>query len=289
MPGSRGFDLRSGESGLAITAIQQGKLQEASVVFSLDGKTALITGAGSGIGREIALLFAKQGATVAVADINEPGRTGVAEEITAAGGNAFPIALDVTNLDAANAAVAEITAATGKLNILVNNAGIGMVGNLIETAPDDFARLVSVNVYGVYNCSLAAVNQMLTQDPKGGTIVNIASVAGQVAVPRRFAYGTTKGAVISMTQSTAMDFVDQGIRCNCICPGTVESPFVEAYLNKYHQGEIEETRAQLHARQPIGRMGRPDEIAPLALYLASDESGFVTGSQYTIDGGWTAR
>ncbi len=258
-------------------------------MFKLDGKTALITGAGSGIGREIALLFAKQGATVAVADINEAGRDGVADEISRAGGKAFPIALDVTSLDAANAAVAEIVTATGKLDILVNNAGIGMVGSLTETEPDDFARLVAVNVYGVYHCSQASVNQMLAQDPRGGSIVNIASVAGQVAVPRRFAYGTTKGAVISMTQSTAMDYVEQGVRCNCICPGTVESPFVEAYLNRYHQGEIEATRAQLHARQPIGRMGRPDEIAPLALYLASDEAAFVTGSQYTIDGGWTAR
>jgi len=262
---------------------------EAARVFRLDGKTALVTGSGSGIGREIALLFAKQGATVAIADINEAGRTAVANEIAASGGSAFPIALDVTSLESANAVVAEIVRATGGLHILVNNAGIGMVGDLLETGPDDFARLMAVNVYGVYHCSQAAVTQMLAQDPAGGSIVNIASVAGQVAVPRRFAYGTTKGAVISMTQSTAMDFVERGIRCNCICPGTVESPFVEAYLNRYHQGEIEETRAQLHARQPIGRMGRPDEIAPLALYLASDEAAFVTGSQYTIDGGWTAR
>jgi 2-keto-3-deoxy-L-fuconate dehydrogenase len=258
-------------------------------VFSLDGKTALVTGAGSGIGREIALLYAKQGATVAVADISEAGRTAVADEIAGAGGTAFPLELDVADLDAANAAVATIVTATGRLDILVNNAGIGMVGNLIETGPEDFARLVDVNINGVYHCSLAAVNQMLAQDPKGGVIVNIASVAGQVAVSRRFAYCTTKGAVISMTQSTAMDFIDQGIRCNCICPGTIESPFVEAYLQKYHQGEIEETRQQLHARQPIGRMGRPDEIGPLALYLVSEESAFVTGAQFTIDGGLTAR
>ena len=258
-------------------------------MFNLDGKSALVTGAGSGIGREIALLFAIQGAHVGVADINSDGREAVTAEIVDAGGAASAIALDVTSGESAAAATAALVTTTGRLDILVNNAGIGMVGSLIETSPDDFARLVSVNVYGVYHCSYAAVNQMLAQEPKGGTIVNIASVAGQVAVPRRFAYGTTKGAVISMTQSTAMDFVEDGIRCNCICPGTVESPFVEAYLNRYHQGEIEETRAQLHARQPIGRMGRPDEIAPLALYLASDEATFVTGSQYTIDGGWTAR
>jgi NAD(P)-dependent dehydrogenase (short-subunit alcohol dehydrogenase family) len=229
-------------------------------VFNLDGKSALVTGAES-----------------------------VTNEITAAGGKARAITLDVTSAESASAATAAMVEDTGKLDILVNNAGIGLVGSLTETTPDDFARLVAVNVYGVYHCSYAAVNQMMGQDPKGGVIVNIASVAGQVAVPRRFAYGTTKGAVISMTQSTAMDYVDQGIRCNCICPGTVESPFVEAYLARYHQGEIEETRAQLHARQPIGRMGRPDEIAPLALYLASDEAGFVTGSQFNIDGGWSAR
>jgi NAD(P)-dependent dehydrogenase (short-subunit alcohol dehydrogenase family) len=258
-------------------------------VFNLDGKSALVTGAGSGIGREIALLFAKQGAHVGVADINVAGAESVTNEITAAGGKARAITLDVTSAESASAATAAMVEDTGKLDILVNNAGIGLVGSLTETTPDDFARLVAVNVYGVYHCSYAAVNQMMGQDPKGGVIVNIASVAGQVAVPRRFAYGTTKGAVISMTQSTAMDYVDQGIRCNCICPGTVESPFVEAYLARYHQGEIEETRAQLHARQPIGRMGRPDEIAPLALYLASDEAGFVTGSQFNIDGGWSAR
>jgi 2-keto-3-deoxy-L-fuconate dehydrogenase len=258
-------------------------------VFDLSGKTALVTGAGSGIGREIAIIYAKQGAVVAVADISEQGREGVAGEIVAAGGTAFPLALDVTSTEAAQAAVDSIVASHGRLDILVNNAGIGMVGSLTETAFEDFARLVDVNIYGVYHCSQAAVNQMLSQDPQGGVIVNIASVAGQVSVARRFAYCATKGSVISMTQSTAMDYIDRGIRCNCICPGTIESPFVEAYLNKYHQGEIEETRKQLHARQPIGRMGRPDEIGPLALYLASDESGFVTGSQFTIDGGLTAR
>ena len=258
-------------------------------MFRLDGKTALVTGAGSGIGREIALLFAKQGATVAVGDINDEGATGVVDEIASDGGNALALHLDVASLDSANGAVAAIVEQTGRLDILVNNAGIGMVGSLTETAPADFDRLMGVNVNGIYYCSQAAVNQMLKQDPQGGAIVNIASVAGQVAVARRFAYGTTKGAVISMTQSIAMDYIERGVRCNCICPGTVESPFVEAYLQRYHAGEVEETRKQLHARQPLGRMGRPDEIAPLALYLASEEAAYVTGSQMVIDGGLTAR
>ncbi|HWV24251.1 MAG TPA: SDR family oxidoreductase [Thermomicrobiales bacterium] len=258
-------------------------------MFRLDGKTALVTGGGSGIGRQIALLYGKQGATVAIGDINDDAANTVAQEIASEGGSAIAVHLDVTDMTSAESAVAQIVGQTGGLHILVNNAGIGMVGDLIETSPEDFSRLMAVNVNGVYNCSQAAVKQMLAQDPQGGAIVNMASIAGQVAVSRRFAYGTTKGAVISMTQSTAMDFVDRGIRCNCICPGTVETPFVEAYLQRYHAGEIEETRQQLHARQPLGRMGRPEEIAPLALYLASDEAAYVTGAQMVIDGGLTAR
>ena len=258
-------------------------------MFRLDGKTALVTGGASGIGREIALLFGKQGATVAIGDINEEAAATVAGEITGAGGMAFGVRLDVTDMTSAGSAVSAIVDRTGSLDILVNNAGIGMVGSLTETSPEDFARLIAVNMNGVYNCSHVGVKQMLAQEPKGGCIVNIASIAGMVAVARRFAYGTTKGAVISMTQSTAMDYVNQGIRCNCICPGTVETPFVEAYLQRYHAGEIEETRQQLHARQPLGRMGRPEEIAPLALYLASDEAAYVTGAQMVIDGGLTAR
>ena len=258
-------------------------------MFRLDGKAALITGAGSGIGREIALLFAKQGAIVALGDVDEAGASHVAGEIGAAGGVGFALALDVSDRESARAAVASVVGRQGRLDILVNNAGVGMVGDLLETEPEDFHRLLAVNVDGVYYCSQAAVAQMLAQEPRGGVIVNIASIAGMVAVSRRFAYCATKGAVISMTQSTAMDYVDRNIRCNCICPGTVETPFVEAYLRKYHAGEIEETRRTLHARQPLGRMGRPGEIAPLALYLASDEAAYVTGAQMVIDGGLTAR
>ena len=252
-------------------------------------KSAIVTGGGSGIGREISLLFAKQGAVVAVADVNADGAASVAKEITDAGGNAFAQRLDVTSQDSANEAVAEIVRRHGKLDILVNNAGIGFVGNVLETGDEDLDKLYAVNVKGVLHCSKAAIAQMVAQDPKDGRIVNIGSVAGMVSVARRFAYCATKGAVLSMTQSLAMDFIDQGIRCNSISPGTIESPFVESYLQRFHAGEIEETRAQLHARQPIGRMGRPDEIGPLALYLVSDESGFVTGANYVIDGGLTAR
>jgi 2-keto-3-deoxy-L-fuconate dehydrogenase len=258
-------------------------------MFRLDGKAALVTGAGSGIGREIARLFAGQGAAVAIGEVDEAAGARVAVEIVDAGGKAVALRLDVSDRGSARAAVAAVAERYGRLDILVNNAGIGMVGDLLETEPDDFHRLMAVNVDGVYHCSQAAVAQMLGQEPRGGVIVNVASVAGMVAVARRFAYCATKGAVISMTRSTAMDYVEQNIRCNCICPGTVETPFVEAYLQRYHAGEVEETRQALHARQPLGRMGRPEEIAPLALYLASDEAAYVTGAQMVIDGGLTAR
>jgi NAD(P)-dependent dehydrogenase (short-subunit alcohol dehydrogenase family) len=170
----------------------------------------------------------------------------------------------------------------------VNCAGIGLVGSVQETQDPDWDRLVAVNVTGVFHGSRAAVDQMLAQEPKGGVLVNIASVAGQIGVPRRFAYCATKGAVIAMTKQLAVDYVKEGIRCNAICPGTVYSPFVEGYVERFHKDNMEQTIRELHARQPIGRMGRPEEIADLAVYLASDESGFMTGSEVTIDGGWTA-
>jgi NAD(P)-dependent dehydrogenase (short-subunit alcohol dehydrogenase family) len=260
-----------------------------NISFDFGGATVLVTGAARGIGLAIATRLAAEGARVLLADTDDPAAARAAAEIGSQGGQAVAHRLDVTSPESWAAAVARARDLWGRLDILVNNAGIGLVGSLTETGPEDFARVMAVNVAGVYNCSHAAVGLMLAQQPKGGAIVNIASIAGQVAVARRFAYGASKGAVISMTQSIALDYVDQGIRCNCICPGTVETPFVEAYLQKYHAGEVEETRTQLHARQPLGRMGRPEEIAPLALYLASDEAAYVTGAQMVIDGGLTAR
>ncbi len=258
-------------------------------MFRLDTKIALVTGAGSGIGREIALLYAKQGATVVVADIQEAAATRVSTEVKDLGGHAHPLVLDVSNEAQVQTTFATVVQEYGHFDILVNNAGVSHVGNILETSADDWDRLMNVNAKGVFLCSKYAIQHMLAQQPSGGIIVNIASVAGMIAVDRRFPYGASKGAIISMTRSIAIDFVTQGIRCNAICPGTVQTPFVEGYLTRNFAGHEDEVRQQLHARQPLGRMGQPDEIAAAALYLASDEAAFVTGSSLVIDGGWTAK
>jgi 2-keto-3-deoxy-L-fuconate dehydrogenase len=258
-------------------------------MFKLDKKIALVTGAGSGIGQEIATLFAEQGAFVLVADIRFEAAEAVAMQILAQEGNAEALRLDVTDEKQVKDVFAQAGQKYGRLDILVNNAGIGHVGNVLETSLEDWERVMAVNARGVFLCSKYAVMQMLAQQPQGGVLVNIASVAGMIAVDRRFSYGASKGAVISITRSIAMDFVGQGIRANAICPGTVHTPFVEGFLERNFADSKDEERQRLHARQPVGRMGRPDEIAHAALYLASDEASFVTGSALVIDGGWTAR
>jgi NAD(P)-dependent dehydrogenase (short-subunit alcohol dehydrogenase family) len=255
------------------------------VRFRLESKVALVTGAGSGIGAAISRAYAEQGARVVVAEVNQDNGRRIAEELGEAG---LFRRTDVTDLASVQGAVSAAAEHFGRLDVLVNCAGIGLVGSVLETDLNDWNRLVAVNVTGVFHGSRAAVDQMLRQSPQGGVIVNIASVAGQIGVPRRFAYCATKGAVIAMTKQLAVDYVKEGIRCNAICPGTVYSPFVEGYVERFHKDTKEQTIRELHARQPIGRMGRPEEIADLAVYLASDEAAFMTGSEVVIDGGWTA-
>lgn len=253
-------------------------------MFRLDGKVTVITGAGSGIGEQIARFYAQQGARVIIADIDAAAGRRVAEEI---GPMAQARRLDVTDPQEVRALLESTAEQFGALDVLVNNAGIGFVGSVEETPEEDFARLCAVNVAGVFHGCKYALPLMLKQGR--GNIINIGSVAGLVGIERRFAYSATKGAVIAMTRQIAIDYATKSIRVNCICPGTVYTPFVDSYLQRFHAGEIEETKARLHARQPVGRMGRPDEIAKMAVYLAADESEFVTGAILTIDGGLTAR
>jgi 2-keto-3-deoxy-L-fuconate dehydrogenase len=254
--------------------------------FALNGKVALVTGGASGIGAAIGRAFVEQGGRVVVADVNRDAGTAVAEAL---GTNGVFCAVDVTDRSSLESAVAAGVERFGRLDVMVNNAGIGLVGSVQETDAADWDRLLAVNVTGVFNGSRVAVDQMLRQTPAGGVIINMASVAGQIGVARRFAYCATKGAVIAMTRQLSVDYVKSGIRCNCICPGTVYSPFVEGYVERFHHDTREQTIAELHARQPIGRMGRPEEIADLAVYLASDAASFMTGSAVVLDGGWTAQ
>jgi NAD(P)-dependent dehydrogenase (short-subunit alcohol dehydrogenase family) len=254
----------------------------APTMFDLHEKVAVVTGAGSGIGAAIATLFARQGARVVVLDRHETAHT-TADTIRAAGGEAHARQCDVSSPDDVAAAFDAVVAETGRVDILVNNAGIAHVGTIEQTTPDDLDRLYAVNVRGVFLCSRAAVAIMLRQGR--GVILNMGSIASLVGVADRFAYSMTKGAVLTMTMSVAIDYVKRGIRCNCICPARVHTPFVDGYLREHYPGREDEMRRTLEAYQPIGRMGTPEEVAVLALYLCSDEAAFVTGQAYPIDGG----
>jgi NAD(P)-dependent dehydrogenase (short-subunit alcohol dehydrogenase family) len=258
-------------------------------MFRLDKKIAFVTGAGSGIGESIARLFARQGAQVVLGDIRQDAAERVVGEIQAEGGSARAEQLDVTVESEVSEALERVVASEGRLDILVNNAGISHVGNILETSVEDWERVMGVNARGVFLCAREGVRQMLAQSPAGGVLINMSSVAATIGIERRLPYCASKGAVLALTRSVAIDFVTQGIRCNAICPGTVQTPFVDGYLARNFAGHEDQVRQQLHARQPIGRMGLPDEIAHAALYLASDEAAFVTGSALVIDGGWTAR
>jgi len=253
-------------------------------MFSLQHKTAIITGAGSGIGQAIAVLFAKQGAHVEVLDLNLSAAQATADLITAASGSAHASACDVGSPAVVKALFDAIAARhDGKIDILVNNAGIAHIGTALSTAEEDMDRLYRVNIKGVYACANAALTYMTAR--QSGVILNMCSIAAQMGLADRFAYSMTKGAVLMMTYSIAKDFIKQGIRCNCIAPARVHTPFVDGYLAKTYPGQEAEMFQKLSEAQPIGRMAKPVEIASLALYLCSDEAGFVTGSSYPIDGG----
>ncbi len=244
--------------------------------FRLDGLTALVTGGASGIGEAICRRFTWSGASVIIADVDKARAENLSKELK----NSSVMQLDITN----EAAVKAAFEALPKLDILVNNAGIGLVASVEETTTEDFERLFRVNVEGTFFVTKAAMPLLLKSS---GNIVNIGSVAGVKGFRRRFAYCATKGAVLAMTKQLALEYAGK-IRVNAICPGTTETPFVEAYIEKYHSHEVEKIKAELNARQPVGRLGRPDEMADLALYLASPQAGFVTGSFMFIDGGTLA-
>jgi 2-keto-3-deoxy-L-fuconate dehydrogenase len=254
--------------------------------FRLDNRHALVTGGASGIGEATVKELVRAGAYVWIADIN----LAAAEALAASLSSTQALHLDVTNPSSIAAAAARLE----RLDILINNAGIGHVGTIETTEPEDFDRLLNVNVRAVYLVTRAFLPLLLVraseeeQSAHGtGAIVNIGSVSGLVGIKQRFAYCTSKGAVVAMTRQLAVDY-PKTLRINAICPGTVETPFVEGYLEKFHKQNKEETRAELRARQPIGRLGQPHEIASMVRYLASDEAAFITGSIFTIDGGWTA-
>ncbi|MFH7018367.1 SDR family NAD(P)-dependent oxidoreductase [Flavobacterium sp. FlaQc-47] len=249
-------------------------------MFSLQNKKAVVTGGGSGIGRAIATLFAKQGAEVHIIDLTPESAQEAVEDIKKRGGNVFSHACNVAN----QKEVVATFEAIGNINILINNAGIAHVGKVDTTPEADFDRVMEVNVKGVYNCLFAAIPQLRLSN--GGVIVNMASIAAWVGIPDRFAYSTAKGAVMAMTLSVAKDYIKENIRCNSISPARVHTPFVDGFISKNYAGKEDEMFEKLSQSQPIGRMGKPDEIASLALYLCSDEAGFITGSDYPIDGGF---
>lgn len=236
-------------------------------MFRLDHKRALVTGGASGIGAAVVATLRAQGAAVQVLDLSEDA----------------DLVCDVTDPDSVARAFARADD-QGPLDILVCSAGIGLIGDILQTTPADFDRLMAVNARGLFLCCQEAVRRMLSSG-RGGSIVNICSIAAETALAERFAYSATKGAVLAMTRCIARDFIADRIRCNCVCPARVHTPFVDAYLAKNYPGREAEQFALLAAAQPIGRMGLPAEVAALAAYLCSDEAGFVTGAAYDIDGG----
>lgn len=253
-------------------------------MFDLEKKITVVTGAGSGIGKAIAELFAAQKATVFLLDLNTNAVEETKSYIVAKGGKAFAMRCNVSDQNEVNDIFQNVIQQAGRLDILVNSAGIAHIGKLETTQMADFEKVFNVNVKGVYNAMFAAIIQMKKQG--GGVILNLASVAASLGLTERFAYSMSKGAVLSMTFSVAKDYIADNIRCNCISPARVHTSFVDNFLKANYPGKEEEMFQKLSKTQPIGRMGKPSEIAALALYLCSEEAGFVTGCDYPIDGGF---
>ena len=251
--------------------------------FRLDGKVAVVTGGGSGIGRAIAKRFATSGAAVRILDLNLKDAEETVHHIAENGAQAAAFACDVTDQAKVTEVFSQIFA-RAKVTILVNNAGVSHIGNVESTTEADFDRVFRVNVKGYYNCIRACAGHMKANG--GGVILNMASIAGSAGLADRFAYSMSKGAVIAMTYSVAKDYVQHNIRCNCISPARVHTPFVDDYLKKNYPGREQEMFEKLAKTQPLGRMGEPEEVAALALFLCSDDASFVTGTDYPLDGGF---
>ena len=251
--------------------------------MNLKNKVAIVTGGGSGIGLAISKTFADQGANVHILDFNLEAALETVEAIKNNGAYAEAHKCDVSSQQNVNEVINKITQSKN-IDILINNAGIAHVGNIELVEEADLDRLYSVNVKGVYNCIKACIPKMKKNN--SGVILNLASIASSVGIFDRFAYSMTKGAVLTMTYSVAKDYVNDGIRCNCISPGRVHTPFVDGFIKKNYSGREAEMFESLSKTQPIGRMGQPQEIADMALFLCSDEAGFITGSNYAIDGGF---
>ncbi len=249
-------------------------------MFKLNDKTAIVTGGGSGIGKAVALLFAKQGAEVHVLDMNNDACAATVDEILQTNEKAFAHVGNVASQQQVNKIFSNI----GNVDILVNSAGISHIGDIENTSEDDMDRLYNVNVKGVYNCMKAAITNMKAN--KSGIILNLASIANNIGLQHRFAYSMSKGAVYAMTLSVARDYINDGIRCNCISPARVHTPFVDDFIKKNYPGKEDEMFEKLSKSQPIGRMAEPTEIASLILFLCSDEASFITGCDYPIDGGF---
>ena len=248
-------------------------------MFSFKGKSAVITGGGSGIGKAIAELFARQGAIIHIIELNQESANGTVSEIKEFGA-AYAHSCDVSKQQE----VKTVFASIGKIDILVNNAGIAHIGKASTTEEADFDRVYQVNVKGAYNCLYATLPLM--QQQKAGVILNTASIASLVGITDRFAYSMSKGAIYAMSMSVARDYMAEGIRCNSISPARIHTPFVDGFIAKNYPDNQEEIFEKLSKSQPIGRMGKPEEVAALALYLCSDEAGFITGCDYPIDGGF---